>query len=284
MKLSPGEKVLSYIHLYVLKLDLAVGKIFMIFTLLVSSYSMANSQATSSVINQIGSEINQQIRLQQETEKSLLPKSEPKQTFQFDVIESKVISSDGPCFIINKTIFSDDSKLLPTPLDYTKLNGQCANKKALIDLLESINIYYQQQGLITTRVYLQPQNLKNGELKLIAKAGVLESFNYLSGKPVDSKLTSAYPFSINELISLRDLEQGLENLNRLKSQSAKIELLAGKQLWQSQLAVDITSTKPWRIGFGVNNYGVKSTGTRKATIVLGYDNLLNLNCISSDLI
>ncbi len=269
--------MLSYIKLYVLNLALFIVKLHVLLIALVSTYSYASSHINPQVINRAVNEIDRQIRLQREIEKSLLPESQPKQTIQTNPLQQSKVLEGGPCFKVRKTILIDSTGLLPIPLDYTKLNGQCADRKALVQLLESINIYYQQQGLITTRVYLKQQNLKSGELLLVAKAGILTGFNYISGKPVDRRVTSAYPFSEGDLITLRELEQGLDNLNRLQSQSAKTELQPGEQLGQSQLAIDITNAKPWRIDLGLNNYGVKTTGTRKASIGFGYDNLLNLN-------
>jgi len=220
---------------------------------------------------------DQLLRHQQQLEKAMKAPDAARQWIELDINEKPTVSSGGPCFLIHSTQFIDSTELLPTPLDYQQLNGQCADKKALVELVESLNIYYQQAGLLTTRVYLQAQNLQSGQLILVAKAGLLEKFGYADGKPVDQRVRSAYAFFEGDLINLRDMEQGLDNLNRLSSQSATTELLPGDALGLSRLMITTENSKPWRVDLGLNNHGVQSTGTRKGSIGLGYDNLLNRN-------
>lgn len=241
------------------------------------SNAYSSNNISQNVIDQMARDSEQRLRDQRAIQDALLPQSIQKQTFDSIAPKKTNIAKGGPCFWIKKTQLIDDSNLLPTPLDFQKLNNTCADKKALVELVERLNVYYQQKGLITTRVYLKPQNLKSGNLVLVAKAGLLQDFSFSDGKEVDRRVHNAYPFKKGELISLREMEQGLDNLNRLKSQSAKAQLQPGKQLGDSILDITIKNEKPWRANFGLNNYGVASTGKKNGSFGFELDNLFNAN-------
>lgn len=163
------------------------------------------------------------------------------------------------------------------PPGHDALNGRCADKKALADLLNNLNRFYQDTGFITTRVYLKPQNIRTGSLVLTAQAGLLEDIRYADGQKADTRLNHAYPISSGDIIHLRALEQGLDNFNRPPSQSGKAELLPGSDAGGSVLVIKPGYQKPWRIEATYSNHGDDNTGLNKGGISYSHDNLLDLN-------
>jgi hemolysin activation/secretion protein len=251
--------------------------LFVFTALSISTNVYSSSLPSQNILDQTARDIDQRLRDQQAIQNSLLPENAPKQTLNSNEPQVSKVAEGGPCFNIQQTQLVDDSNLLPIPENVQKLNGTCADKKALVELVESINVFYQKEGLITTRVYLKPQNLKQGKLVLVAKAGVLQSFKLADGSAVNTKINNAYPFEKGEVVSLRKMEQGLDNLNRLKSQSAKTQLQPGDELGQSIIEVSLKNEKPWRFDLGFNNHGVESTGIHNASASFEFDNLLNMN-------
>ena len=71
------------------------------------------------------------------------------------------------CFNIEKTVLKADIELLPSTQLYKKLNGKCVNVEDIQLLMSDINKFYQENNLITTRVYAPEQNLSNKELNLL---------------------------------------------------------------------------------------------------------------------
>lgn len=221
-------------------------------------------------------EIKREQRRQNERSQGLDPLPDrlpftPEQQIDIEVAEG------GPCFDIQRTQFEDDTGKLPLPPGYDALNERCADKRVLSDLINKLNRYYQDAGYITTRVYLKPQNIRNGELLLVARAGQLEGVKYSDERIADRRLKAAYPLEQGEVINLRALEQGLDNFNRPASQSGKAELYPGSEPGQSILVMDEQLGKPWQIDLRLNNHGYSNTGLNKGVITYSQDNLFELN-------
>lgn len=206
---------------------------------------------------------------------SPLPRRQP--SLQPESLPDIKVKEGGPCFSITKTDFKDATRGLPVPPGHDALNGRCADKKALADLLNNLNRFYQDTGFITTRVYLKPQNIRTGSLVLTAQAGLLEDIRYADGQKADTRLNHAYPISSGNIIHLRALEQGLDNFNRPPSQSGKAELLPGSDAGGSVLVIKPGYQKPWRIEATYSNHGDDNTGLNKGGISYSHDNLLDLN-------
>src|SRR5690606_38399829 len=82
----------------------------------------------------------------------------------------------------------------------------------------------------------------------------------------------AFPVEINGLLNLRDLEQGLESLNRLQQNQAEMDLEAGTQPGQSRVLVRNNKTAALHGGAGINNSGNAATGEWLASVWLSWDN------------
>jgi hemolysin activation/secretion protein len=181
------------------------------------------------------------------------------------------------CFNINKTVLQADIDLLP-PLElYTRLEGKCVSQIAIKQLLVDINRFYQKNDLITTRAYVPQQNLRSGELQLTVKGGRLAGFKYSDNSTLDYRLLSAFPIDVNDVINLRDLEQGVDNFNRPSSQEGKMKLSPGEKQGESYLLMEQKRTKPWGIKFNIDNSGYETTGENKFSTNFTFDNLLQRN-------
>lgn len=181
------------------------------------------------------------------------------------------------CFNIEKTVLKADIELLPSTQLYKKLNGKCVNVEDIQLLMSDINKFYQENNLITTRVYAPEQNLSNKELNLVVINGKLGGYAYSDNSDVDYRLLNAFDIEIGETINLRELEQGVDNFNRLQSQKGKMKLVPAQNQGESYLVMEQQQTKPWSGRIGVDNSGYKTTGRYKALGSFSYDNLFNLD-------
>jgi hemolysin activation/secretion protein len=78
-------------------------------------------------------------------------------------------------------------------------------------------------------------------------------------------------------LNLRDFEQGLDQINRLSSNSATIEVLSGDQPGESVVVVHNRVSSPWHFNLSVDNQGSESTGKLQAGATISLDNPLRMN-------
>ncbi|WP_375645207.1 ShlB/FhaC/HecB family hemolysin secretion/activation protein, partial [Bartonella sp. MR100HLJHH] len=91
------------------------------------------------------------------------------------------------------------------------------------------------------------------------------------------EITTAFPNLIGKPTNLRQIEQGLDQINRLFSRQATINLGAGSNSGGSILDVHIEKQKPWLITLSSDNLGAKATGLYQTRLSLSFDDLLGIN-------
>ena len=87
----------------------------------------------------------------------------------------------------------------------------------------------------------------------------------------------AFPQAEGQVLNLRDIEQGLEQLNRLSSRALTVDILPGNREGFSRVAlVPVSQRFPVRLDVSADNSGQKSTGSGQMNARLTADNLLSL--------
>lgn len=115
--------------------------------------------------------------------------------------------------------------------------GQCLGVTQLNELLKVITDHYIEKGLVTSRAYLPQQDLSGGHLKVLVVEGKLEGLKGAEGSKLsDRELGMAFPGKTGELVNLREIEQLVDQLNRLPSNQAQMELAPGKKRWGQRSA------------------------------------------------
>ncbi|MCZ2996007.1 hypothetical protein NYY81_18425, partial [Acinetobacter baumannii] len=90
--------------------------------------------------------------------------------------------------------------------------------------------------------------------------GKLESLKGAESSGItDRQLAMSFPGKQGELLNLREIEQMVDQLNRLPSNQAQMELAPGKAVGGSDVLVKNTPQKPWRVGLSRHNGGQRST-------------------------
>ena len=155
--------------------------------------------------------------------------------------------------------------------------GQCLGVSQLNELLKVITDYYIEKGLVTSRAYLPQQDLSAGHLKVLVVEGKLEGLKGADGSQLsDRELAMSFPGKTGELLNLREIEQLVDQLNRLPSNQAQMELAPGKAVGGSEVLVKNTPLKPWRASLSRDNDGQKSTGEQQWNTGLEWDSPLGL--------
>lgn len=187
--------------------------------------------------------------------------------------------ADTRCFPI-KDIQLQGADSLPAPDRERLLKpyvGQCLGVSQLNDLLKTLTDYYIAKGRVTSRAYLPQQDLSTGHLQVLVVEGKLEALKSAEGSSVtDRELGMAFPGKVGEALNLREVEQLVDQLNRLPSKQAQMELTPGSQIGGSDVVVKNTPQKPWRASLSRNNDGQKSTGEQQWGAGLEWDSPLGL--------
>ncbi|MGY2282988.1 ShlB/FhaC/HecB family hemolysin secretion/activation protein [Pseudomonas gingeri] len=155
--------------------------------------------------------------------------------------------------------------------------GQCLGVPQLNELLKVITDHYIEKGLVTSRAYLPQQDLSSGNLKVLVVEGRLEGLKGDEGSGIsDRQLAMTFPGKPGDLLNLREIEQMVDQLNRLPSNQAQMELAPGKEVGGSEVLVKNTPQKPWRVGLARHNDGQRSTGEQQWGTSLDWDSPLGL--------
>ncbi|MDI9224365.1 ShlB/FhaC/HecB family hemolysin secretion/activation protein [Serratia sp. PF2-63] len=184
--------------------------------------------------------------------------------------------SAGPCFTIN-AIRLEGADHLPVSAQRQLTQPylrQCLTLGQIQTLVQKISDWYITHGYITSRAFLTEQNLSQGELRLLVLEGRLERIQLEQRD--DRMLKMAFPGLPGQLLNLRDIEQGMEQINRLRRQPVQIEILPGSRPGYSVVNLSAKPAFPLTLGLGFDNSGQKRTGTGQVNGSLTGNNLLGL--------
>ncbi|KVZ35096.1 hypothetical protein WL13_23970 [Burkholderia ubonensis] len=154
--------------------------------------------------------------------------------------------------------------------------GQCVGKQGLDVLVKELSQDILSRGYITTRVLLPEQDLSSGALKVSLIPGVIRRVHFADEK-LRGTWKTAFPTRDDELLNLRDLEQGLEQMKRVSSQDVSMQIVPADVPGESDVVLDVKRGKPWTVVASIDNSGTRATGKLQGNISLGIDNPLGLN-------
>lgn len=132
------------------------------------------------------------------------------------------------------------------------------------------------KGFVTSRILVQPQDLSTGNLVFTVLPGTLHETRPDAGIPPRT-LRSAMPMREGDILNLRDIEQALENFQRVPTTQADIQIAPASTPDQSDLVIHQQTGFPLRASFSLDDSGSKSTGRYQASATLSWDNPLGLN-------
>lgn len=158
--------------------------------------------------------------------------------------------------------------------------GRCAGREGISLIVRRAGELILDRGYVTTRVGLPEQDLSRGVLTITLVPGVIHAIRMADGSSAGS-WRWALPMRPGDLLNLRDIEQGLEQMKRVPSQDVDIDIDPADAPGQSDLVITVKRTKPWRIAATLDNSGASATGLYQAGINLGIDNPLGINDLLS---
>ncbi|TDY26117.1 hemolysin activation/secretion protein [Paraburkholderia sp. BL6665CI2N2] len=159
-------------------------------------------------------------------------------------------------------------------LDHYK--GQCIGKAGIDALTKGLQQAVLGRGYVTTRVLVPQQDLTAGTLSFALVPGLVRQVR-LADPSMWGTWKNAFPVSGGDLLNMRDLEQGLEQMKRVASQDVDMKIEPTDIPGESDVVVTVRRAKPWTFVASVDNSGTSSAGKWQGNVSLGIDNPLGLN-------
>lgn len=187
---------------------------------------------------------------------------------------------ETPCFQIDKVALSGQEALphwLPLQRLARQGEGQCLGGKGINLLMSTLQNRLIDHGYITSRVLAPDQDLNRGTLSLVILPGYVREVKRSPDSDRWLTLYTAFPAHDGNLLDLRDIEQGLENLQRLPTVEASMEVVPGEQPGESDILVQWKQKKMWRLGASLDDAGSIATGRYQGGATLSLDNPFSLS-------
>lgn len=220
----------------------------------------------------------QQERLQQQLLQDMQRgKQTPSQ--ELPQVKPSSLPKGGACREIKEIVLTGVT-LLPQSVIrelVTPYQGKCLYAEDIEKLLADILKAYIDRGYIAVRPYIQAQDLNSGRLEILIVEGTVKGINLQDDGKHSVNLTTAFPFVQRKPLNLRDIEQGLDQINRLASNSATMEVSPGAEPGESMVTISNTPSFPVSASISLNNLGSESTGENQGSATVSVDSPMRLN-------
>ena len=218
--------------------------------------------------------INQQQR-QQAQEQQITPVAPNVRLSPEIQSTGKGFPLEKPCFAISQVVLSSTDALphwLPLQRQANTAIGHCLGARGINGLMGQLQNTLIGHGYVTTRVLAPRQDLKNGVLRLVVMPGYVRNVRLTPDSDHYSTLYSAFPAHSGDALDLRDIEQGLENLQRLPTVQASMEIVPGDKPGESDIVITRHQQRMWRVDASLDDSGSESTGQYQGALTFSLDN------------
>jgi hemolysin activation/secretion protein len=261
---------------------------------LASNAQHAPTPADEAAAARANAEQNQQIQRQRDAQQRDAIVQAPAVRSTLPTFEGfPLLPVETPCFHIGAFALDVPTKLPDTlrsrgasalsqdPFAFARewldhYRGQCIGQAGIDTLTKGLQQAILSRGYVTTRILLPEQDLSKGTLAFALVPGVVHQIRFADP---DTRGTwkSAFPARDGDLLDLRDLEQGLEQMKRVASQDVDMKIEPTDTPGESDVVISVKRSKPWTFVASVDNSGTDATGKWQGNVSLGIDNPLGLN-------
>lgn len=189
-------------------------------------------------------------------------------------------SAAGPgCHTIREIVISSAPHLSTSVREQinARFAGKCLGVAEIEQILGEITKAYVMRGYIAARAYLPAQNLTQGRLEITVIEGKVSRIRIEDDGQGSVSLGNAFPGVEGDVLNLRDLEQGIDQINRLASNDARLDILPGDAPGESIVVVRNQPRRRLHLTLSYDNQGDSSTGERQSGVTLGVDSPLALD-------
>ena len=172
---------------------------------------------------------------------------------------------------------------LDVPNEFTFLRKTIkpfVNRKLTVEdvnrLSTSLNTALIKHGYVTSRIGIPSQSLASGNLQFNLQLGRVESILYkMYAQPLPWQ--NAFPIREGDILNIRNIEQGIEQMKRIGSQNVSVELEPGTKPLATNIVLETTKKSPIHGMISIDDSGLKDTGKLQWTAAIGVDRVFNAN-------
>ena len=170
---------------------------------------------------------------------------------------------------------------VPKELSFlSKIARKHEQKHVTVSDITNIRNAFQRKlldkGYVTSQVYIPEQNLNAGTLQFMVMPGGVEDIRY-SASSAHGPWRTAFSVRPGDILNIRDVEQGLEQMKRVSSQSVTMKLLPGTAVGTSIIELSIKQDKPVHGSISFDNSGLESTGVYQGSFTTSFDQVFRAN-------
>lgn len=192
-------------------------------------------------------------------------------------------SPDTPCWAVSG-ISLTGNQMIPSAALREAVQphvSPCLSPGQINRLLAAITQVYAAAGYIASRPLLLAPPQDGQPLQLAVEEGFVEAIE-LAEEDLPVRLSAAFPHMLGQPLQLRKLEQGLDQLNRLRSVDLVADILPGALPGGSRIVLSALSRpNRWYSSIGWDNNGSLSTGRDRVNASLSLDNPFQHNDVLS---
>lgn len=187
--------------------------------------------------------------------------------------------AESPCMVINKVelVGKDAHKFKWALKEADSALGRCLGAQSINVLMSRIQNQIIKKGYITTRIVAAPQDLATGKLELTVIVGRISGVRLSEGSGRHIILETTMPISKGDILNIRDIEQGLENLKRVPTVETDIQLAPGGEEGESEVVIAWKQGRPFRLTLSADDSGSKYTGRYQGMATVSLDNMLGFS-------
>ena len=172
---------------------------------------------------------------------------------------------------------------LDVPNEFTflrKIIKPFVNRKLTVEdvnrLSTSLNTALIEHGYVTSRIGIPSQSLASGNLQFNLQLGRVESILYkMYAQPLPWQ--NAFPIREGDILNIRNIEQGIEQMKRIGSQNVSVELEPGTKPLATNIVLETTKKPSIHGMISIDDSGLKDTGKLQWTAAIGVDRVFNAN-------
>lgn len=202
---------------------------------------------------------------------SLMAESEHPPSFDPLIVES-------PCVVIHHVALPTERQ---NPRAFNRLAqsavGHCLGSQGLAHMQRQLQNQLIARGYITSRVRLVSEGRAAERLTVDVDYGRIGQLNMRAGSSPHFHPAFTFPLAPGEVLDLRRVEQGLENIGLIPGVLSDIRIVPGARPGESDIEIFRRQDKYWRVTAWLDDAGTRSTGRYQAGGALYLDNLAGVN-------
>jgi hemolysin activation/secretion protein len=192
---------------------------------------------------------------------------------------------EKPCFVVKRFTLRGAGpepmewvlKKLAGPNGRDEPVGRCLGAQGVATVVERAQAALIERGLVTSRVLIEAQDMSQGSVTLTVIPGRIRKIRQAEPTSPRATLWNAFPARPGDLVNLRDVEQALENLQRVPTAQADIQIEPTDAPGESDLVVRWQQDMPWRGSVSLDDSGSPGTGRYQGAATFSQDHLWTLN-------